>query len=125
MADTKVSDLTSATLPLDGTELIPIVQDGTSKKVTALGLMWKETEIDFGTKPVWDKTFTITDSSVTSTSHVIVAPSGKVATDRVGNDWEWDGLLMSALPVDGSFILTAFASPGPLVGKRFVQYQIG
>jgi hypothetical protein len=125
MADTKVSDLTSATLPLDGTELIPIVQGGTSKKVTALGLMWKETEIDFGTDPVWDKTFTITDASVTSTSHIIVAPSGKVATDRVGNDWEWDGLTMSALPAAGSFILTALALPGPLVGKRFVQYQIG
>ncbi len=35
MADTKVSALPSATLPLDGTELVPIVQGGVSKKIIA------------------------------------------------------------------------------------------
>jgi len=34
MADTKVSALTAATLPLDGTELLVVVQGGVSKKVT-------------------------------------------------------------------------------------------
>jgi len=34
MADTKISALTAATLPLDGTELLAVVQGGTSKKVT-------------------------------------------------------------------------------------------
>lgn len=38
MADTEFSDLTAVTLPLDGTELLPIVQSGTSKKITALQL---------------------------------------------------------------------------------------
>ena len=33
MADTKISALTAATLPLDGTELLAVVQGGTSKKV--------------------------------------------------------------------------------------------
>jgi len=36
MADTKVSGLTAATAPLDGTELVPVVQGGTSKKATLL-----------------------------------------------------------------------------------------
>jgi len=33
MADTKISSLTSATTPLDGTEVLPIVQSSTTKKV--------------------------------------------------------------------------------------------
>lgn len=33
MADTKISALTSATTPLDGTEVLPIVQSSTTKKV--------------------------------------------------------------------------------------------
>jgi hypothetical protein len=38
MADTKVSALTAATLPLDGTELVPIMQGGVSKKVARVDL---------------------------------------------------------------------------------------
>lgn len=34
MADTKISAMTAATLPLDGTELVPIVQGGNNKKTT-------------------------------------------------------------------------------------------
>ena len=34
MADTKISALTAATIPLDGTEVLPIVQAGVTKKVT-------------------------------------------------------------------------------------------
>lgn len=34
MADTKISAMTAATLPLDGTELVPIVQSGNNKKTT-------------------------------------------------------------------------------------------
>ena len=34
MADTKISAMTAASLPLDGTELVPIVQSGNNKKTT-------------------------------------------------------------------------------------------
>lgn len=34
MADTKISAMTAATLPLDGTELVPIVQSGNNRKTT-------------------------------------------------------------------------------------------
>jgi len=33
MADTKISALTSATTPLNGTEVLPVVQSGTTKKL--------------------------------------------------------------------------------------------
>jgi hypothetical protein len=35
MADKKISELNNATLPLDGTEQIPIVQNGETKKVVS------------------------------------------------------------------------------------------
>ena len=35
MADVKISALTSATTPLSGTEVVPLVQSATTKKVTA------------------------------------------------------------------------------------------
>ena len=34
MADTKISAMTAAALPLTGTELVPIVQSGVNKKTT-------------------------------------------------------------------------------------------
>lgn len=39
MADTKISGLPSATTPLAGTELVPIVQGGTTKQTTVQGVL--------------------------------------------------------------------------------------
>lgn len=39
MADSKISDLSAATLPLGGTELLPVVQGGVSKKATVADLV--------------------------------------------------------------------------------------
>lgn len=83
-----------------------------------------EVEVDFGSTPLFDKTFTITDAAVSGSSVVMAAPSGKVATGRTGNDWAWDGLILSALPGTGNFALTALAVPGPVVGKRKIAYQV-
>lgn len=80
-----------------------------------------ETEIDFGSTPVKDKRFTITDAGISATSKIMVTPSGNVATGRVGNDWEWDTIGFSALAGTGNFVLTAFPS-GFVVGKRKVFY---
>jgi len=86
---------------------------------------WTEVEVDFGSTPVWDKTFTITDAAVTSPAKKIIAsPSGNVATGRVGNDLEWDNLLLGGLAGTGSFILTVLAIPGPIVGRRKIHYQV-
>ncbi|MFN0027719.1 MAG: hypothetical protein ACKV2O_11170 [Acidimicrobiales bacterium] len=85
-------------------------------------------EIDFGTpgadKPSYSKTFTVVDAAVSPTSDIAVTPSGRVATGRVGDDWAWDGLSLSALAGTGSFTLTANAQPGPVLGRRTVQYQV-
>ena len=86
---------------------------------------WTITEVDFGSAPVYDKEFTITDALVGAGSNVACLPSGKVATGRVGNDLAWDSLVCAALPASGSFTLTVQANPGPVVGKRNILYQIG
>lgn len=80
-----------------------------------------ETEVDFGTKPVTEKTFTITDAGVTAASKIICTESGNVATDRVGADSLWDSINYSALGAAGTFTLYAKAS-GSVVGKRKLFY---
>jgi hypothetical protein len=52
----------------------------------------------------------------------VVSPSGSVATGRVGNDWEWDSIALSALAGTGSFVVTAKAS-GRIRGKRKIYYS--
>ena len=82
-----------------------------------------EVEIDFGTAPCWDATFTVTDAAVTGSSKILVFPSGNTATDRVGNDLAWDNILLGAVAGAGQFVVTAIAVPGPIVGKRKIYYQ--
>ena len=84
---------------------------------------WTAAEIDFGTTPVYEKDFTIS-ASVTGASVVVAVPSGATATGRVGNDSAWDSLALTTVPASGSFTLTAVPIPGPVVGKRTIQYQI-
>lgn len=83
-----------------------------------------EIEVNFGTKPVYDAQFTITDAAISPTSKVVVTPSGKVSTGRVSGDWQWDGATFAALPGSGSAICFATFHPGPIVGTRLLQYQV-
>jgi|GEM_PF-2969193 hypothetical protein len=81
-----------------------------------------EAEIDFGSTPQWDKTFTVSDASINSSHKIMVTPSGNVATSRVGDDWAWDGITFAALAGTGQFTLYAKPSPGPVVGRRKIFY---
>ena len=85
-----------------------------------------EVEIDFGTKPVTSKSFTVTDAAVSATSKITLVPSAKTATGRVNtDDMEWDGLNLAAVAGTGSFTVYAVANPGPVVGKRVINYIVG
>jgi len=83
-----------------------------------------EVEIDFGTKPVFDALFTVVDASVNAASKVTVTESGKTATGRTQGDAQWDSIDGAALPGAGSFQLFCTASPGPVVGRRLMQYFV-
>lgn len=82
-----------------------------------------EVEIDFGIKPINNKTFTITDTSVSSANKIIVYPSPNTATGQQGNDWEVDGATFSAKANTGSITLYVNA-PFSINGKRKIYYQI-
>lgn len=84
-----------------------------------------EVEIDFGSQPVYTAEFTITDAGIAATSKVTVSPSGKAATGRTADDWAWDGATFAANPGTGSATCYAVFTPGPIVGKRKLQYSIG
>lgn len=85
---------------------------------------WEEIEVDFGNTPVYDFQFTITDSNILSSSKISVEPSGNAATGRTADDWQWDTAVLAASPVNGSATVYGQFFPGPVVGKRKIQYKV-
>lgn len=81
-----------------------------------------EVEVDFGTKPVKVKRFTIANASVTTASKVFVRPSGKPAAGRGTDDWEWDWIDAVANPGNGQFVMTCH-SKTKVKGKRKFLYS--
>jgi hypothetical protein len=86
---------------------------------------WSETEIDFGSTPLFSKEFTVVDVTVTATNKIIVIPSGNAPTGLAVGEGEFDNIGYSAKAATGSFTLWAVATPGPVMGKRKIFYQIG
>jgi hypothetical protein len=86
---------------------------------------WTETEIDFGSLPVYTASFSIADAGISAGSKVQVLPCGKAATGRTSDDWAWDGATFAALPGAGTATCYAVFTPGPIVGRRKIQYSIG
>jgi hypothetical protein len=134
--DLDIFTLTTETVPADG-DWFPFddVSVSTSpsgqRKVTladlrtALGSKWTEVEVDFGTTPVFDAQFTVVDALVSAASKVAVVESGKTATGRTAGDSQWDSIAATADPGAGTMTVYAVALPGPVVGKRKLQYQVG
>lgn len=89
------------------------------------GASWTEVEVDFGSDPAYEASFTITDAGITAASKVQVLPCGKAATGRTADDWQWDGATFAANPGSGSATCYAVFTPGPIVGRRKVQYSVG
>lgn len=82
-----------------------------------------EVELDFGTKPVNNKTFTIIDVTIVNTNKIIITPSPSNATGQLGNDWEVDNAIFSAKANTGNFTLYVNAQFS-MNGKRKLYYQI-
>ncbi len=106
----------------DGTKFL---RDDNSWQPVPGGGSWTETEIDFGSDPVYEATFTITDAGISGTSKIQVLPCGKAATGRTADDWQWDGATFAANPGTGSATCYAVFTPGPIVGRRKIQYSVG
>ena len=82
-----------------------------------------EVEIDFGTMVSPNTSMIVTDASVSAINKILVFPSPTPATGRLGNDWELDSALFTALAGTGQFILS-FVSNSRIVGPRNICYQI-
>ena len=105
---------------------ISIVDNGAGSTVviSASAATWTETEVDFGTAPTFNKSFTVTDAAVSAASKVAIVPSGKAPTGLTADEWEWDIIQCAADPAAGSFTVRCLAIPGPVMGKRKLQYQV-
>ena len=82
-------------------------------------LTFSQATLDFGTKPVYNKSFTVTDSSVTASSKIML--SGAAIVD----EGEFDAITYTAKAGSGSFTVYANAQPGPVSGTRVIYYLIG
>jgi hypothetical protein len=95
MADKKISQLTGATTPLAGTEELPLVQGGATKKVTSNGLF--------------------TDPTVTNYTEAVVAIGTVGASHTIDLT---NGTLQTATLTAST--ATTFTMPTATAGKSFV-----
>lgn len=79
----------------------------------------KQVTLDFGSVPVYSKSITFTDVSITASSKVVMTPHAE------SDELEMDGFVCSVQC--GSGIATAYihAVPGPVTGQRKFNYLIG
>jgi len=124
----KTAATAALTVPGGGTTGHVLTKDASGyswQAASSGGATWTEVEVDFGASPVYGATFTITDATISATSKVQVLPCGKAAAGRTADDWAWDGASFAADPGAGSATCYAHFLPGPIVGRRKVQYSVG
>lgn len=86
----------------------------------------KEAEIDFGSTPVWVKTFSFSEASAATTSRIIATQSYAAPTGKTSDENEMDYLTLAAtVNSDGTIDLVAHATPGPVVGNFKINYMVG
>ena len=101
------------------------IDDGTQQLLEVRVPTLKTVEIDFGLSSRRDKTFTITDADVTTTSIVVANHSAAAATGRSQDENEMDTLLLRTVSGTGQFTLYATAYPTLVAGKFNITYLVG
>jgi hypothetical protein len=81
-------------------------------------------ELDFGTTPCFQKTFTVTDATVTAAKKIMIVESAAIATGKLADENEFDNLFLKAVAGTGNFTVYARAFPGPVHGKFKANYLI-
>lgn len=83
------------------------------------------TEVDFGSTPLYSKTFTITDASCTSTSNILTSLGG-TPTGKDADELEMDSLEIVCYPSTGSFDMFITSQDGSYLHDKFkINYIIG
>lgn len=127
MADLKISQLTGATTPLAGTEVLPIVQSGTTKQVSVANLTAGR-DIAAANLSANGKGLFGTLSFVNPSQYAIfdkltkasIAASGTAVIDIVVNDASGNGFSAGVAEVD--LIVAWDGSPQTLQGHYKYQY---
>jgi hypothetical protein len=83
MADTKISALTSATTPLAGTEVLPLVQSGVTKKVAVSAMFGSNVYTFLNTPSSANLAAAVTDE--TGSGALVFATGSTLVTTTIGN----------------------------------------
>lgn len=93
---------------------------------TAIKFDIKQTEIDFGTTPVADGTFTVVDPDVKTNSNLIAAISYEAPTGKDLDEIEMDMIGIVCAPGNKQFIMFIRSVDGSYLHDKFkVNYLIG
>jgi hypothetical protein len=84
-----------------------------------------QTEVDFGTTPLAEQTFIITDARVTAGSVIIPRVSGSTPTGKDADEVAMDTYALFVFPGTGQFNLTIRGLEGYLADKFKIDYLIG
>ncbi len=85
----------------------------------------KQTEIDFDTMPISEKSFVIIDASVLVTSQLIGNVAYEAPTGKDLDELEMDGLDLKFAPGVGQFTLYARGLDGYIADKFKINYLAG
>ena len=126
-SDLKISELTTYTTPI-ATDLLPIVDVTNSiTKRIAFSLTgaarYRQTEIDFGTIPIYEKEFTIVDTDISAASNIIAQLAYVAPTEKELDELEFDNLDFRCAPGAGSFTLYVRSLEGLVADKFKVNYS--
>lgn len=85
----------------------------------------KQTEIDFGTTPVSEASFLITDADVSAGSQLIGSVAYEAPTGKDLDEMEMDTLDLKFAPGSGAFTLYARGLDGYIADKFRINYLVG
>ena len=85
----------------------------------------KQTEIDFGTTPVSEGTFVITDGDVSATSQLLATLAYEAPTGKDLDELEFDAFHLACAPGTGEFTLYVRPDGGYVADKFKINYLVG
>lgn len=85
-----------------------------------------QTEIDFGTTPVSEESFTVIDVTVSASSQIIAQIAYEAPTGKDLDEIEMDDIQLRCQPDVGLFTIYARAADGSYLADKFkVNYLVG
>lgn len=98
---------------------------GTTLNVTS-SVNIQQTEVNFGSTPVSNATFTITDGTVSATSNIIAQVSWEAPTGKDLDEIEMDNLQIRCQPDTGQFLMYIETADGSYLEGNFkINYLVG